>query len=100
MKISLANRILEPKNFTFVMGIINATPDSFFAKSRTNSSLNENIEKSLKMIEDGADILDIGGESSRPGSAYICESEEMIFRLLKMVKILQTLLLTQKSLLF
>ena len=77
MQISLANRILEPKNFTFVMGIINATPDSFFANSRTNSSLNENIEKSLKMIEDGADILDIGGESSRPGSAYICESEEI-----------------------
>jgi dihydropteroate synthase len=77
MKISLANRILQPKNFTFVMGIINATPNSFFEKSRISQSLNETIENSLEMIEDGADILDIGGESSKPGSEYICENEEI-----------------------
>lgn len=77
MKISLANRILQPKNFTFVMGIINATPNSFFEKSRISQSLNETIENSLEMIEDGADILDIGGESSKPGSEYISENEEI-----------------------
>ena len=62
MKISLADRNLETEKSAFVMGIINATPDSFFEKSRIRQSLNETIENSLKMIEDGADILDIGGE--------------------------------------
>ena len=77
MKISLATRNLETEKFAFVMGIINATPDSFFEKSRISQSLNETIENSLKMIEDGADILDIGGESTRPGSEYIGENEEI-----------------------
>ena len=77
MKISLADRNLETEKSAFVMGIINATPDSFFEKSRISQSLNETIENSLKMIEDGADILDIGGESTRPGSEYIGENEEI-----------------------
>lgn len=85
MKLSLANRILKPKNLTFVMGIINATSDSFYKESRTNFSINYSVEKALKMIEDGADILDIGGESSRPGSEYINESEE-IDRVLPLVE--------------
>lgn len=85
MKISLANRILKPKNFTFVMGIINATTDSFFKESCVSSSLSESVEKALKMVEDGADILDIGGESSKPGSEYISESEE-IDRVLPLVE--------------
>ena len=77
MKIHLSDRILETQKSAFVMGIINATPDSFFEKSRISQSLNETIENSLKMIEDGADILDIGGESTRPGSEYIGENEEI-----------------------
>ena len=77
MKIHLSDRILETQKSAFVMGIINATPDSFFEKSRISSSINETIENSLKMIEDGADILDIGGESTRPGSEYIGENEEI-----------------------
>lgn len=85
MKLSLANRILKPKNLTFIMGIINATSDSFYKESRTNFSINYSVEKALKMIEDGADILDIGGESSRPGSEYINESEE-IDRVLPLVE--------------
>lgn len=85
MKLSLANRILKPKNLTFVMGIINATSDSFYKESRTNFSINYSVEKALKMLEDGADILDIGGESSRPGSEYINESEE-IDRVLPLVE--------------
>ena len=52
MKLSLANRILKPKNLTFVMGIINATSDSFYKESRTNFSINYSVEKALKMIED------------------------------------------------
>ncbi len=77
MKIPLVTRNLETEKSAFVMGIINATPDSFFEKSRASQSLNETIETSLKMIADGADILDIGGESTRPGSEYIGENEEI-----------------------
>ena len=59
-----------------VMGIINSTPDSFYKKSRsTNSSFA--IKKSNQMISDGASIIDIGGESSRPGAKKISIEEEM-----------------------
>ena len=59
-----------------VMGIINCTPDSFFPSSRTEA-LTAAVKKALEMIEEGADILDIGGESSRPGADYINEEEEL-----------------------
>ncbi len=60
----------------FIMGILNATPDSFWENSRTGS-LASGVELALAQVADGADILDIGGESSRPGSAYVGEEEEM-----------------------
>lgn len=53
------------------MGIVNCTPDSFYEKSRGG------IEQALKLINQGADILDIGGESTRPGSEYISPEEEI-----------------------
>ena len=58
-----------------VMGIINVTPDSFFSESRVESET-EIIEKAGRMIEDGADFIDIGGWSSRPGAAEIPPGEE------------------------
>ena len=58
-----------------VMGIINVTPDSFFSGSRAESET-EIIENAGKMIEDGADFLDIGGWSSRPGAGEIPAEEE------------------------
>jgi dihydropteroate synthase len=61
---------------TKIMGIINATPDSFFSGSRNENSDNA-VKKALKMIEDGADILDIGGESTRPGSDPVTLEEEI-----------------------
>lgn len=59
----------------FVMGIVNVTPDSFWAGSRVSPSYG--AERALQMIEEGADIVDIGGESSRPGSEYVEEQEEI-----------------------
>lgn len=59
----------------FVMGIVNVTPDSFWEGSRVSSSCG--AEKALRMIEEGADIVDIGGESSRPGAEYVEEQEEI-----------------------
>lgn len=58
-----------------VMGIINATPDSFYPGSRQQAVKNV-LKKAQQMIEDGAAIIDIGGQSTRPGSARIPVSEE------------------------
>ena len=58
------------------MGIINCTPDSFFSGSRREIP-REAAESALRMIRDGADILDVGGESTRPGSAYVSGEEEL-----------------------
>ena len=50
-----------------VMGIINATPDSFYEESR-QQTIDAILQQAEKMIDEGADILDIGGQSTRPGS--------------------------------
>lgn len=57
------------------MGILNATPDSFFAASRTGPE--EVAERALSMERAGADLLDIGGESTRPGTAYVDDTTEL-----------------------
>ena len=72
------------KRFTFsenyektrFMGIINISPDSFYEESRCNST-DEVLAKAEKMKREGADFLDIGAESSRPGSKPISEQEEI-----------------------
>lgn len=63
------------KNRTLVMGILNVTPDSF---SDGGKFFDKNIavEHALKMIEEGADIIDIGGQSTRPGYTKISDREE------------------------
>ena len=55
----------------FVMGIVNATPDSFYSESRGGADL------ALQLIDQGADILDIGGESTRPGYTPVSVEEEI-----------------------
>ena len=55
-----AQGILREFNRPLIMGIINATPDSFYAESRVDST-KKGITQTLSMIEDGADIIDIGG---------------------------------------
>lgn len=59
-----------------VMGIINTTPDSFFEGSRRHA-LQEIVDMAGKMITDGATIIDIGGQSTRPGSQQVSASEEL-----------------------
>lgn len=59
-----------------VMGIINVTPDSFYEASRQQER-GAIIQLAAKMIEDGASILDIGGQSTRPGSEQIGAEEEL-----------------------
>lgn len=67
---------LNPKEFkTKIMGVLNINEDSFFDSSRTNN--NQAILKIKEMIEDGANIIDIGAISSKPGSVTISEEEEL-----------------------
>jgi dihydropteroate synthase len=69
-----------------VMGILNITPDSFYKGSRYNSDI-EILSAAVKMKEDGADMIDVGGYSSRPGAANI-SSEEESNRVLKAIKMI------------
>ena len=69
-----------------VMGIINITPDSFYKESRYSTD-EEILVTAARMLEDGADILDIGGYSSRPGAKDISVDEESN-RVLKAVKLI------------
>ena len=69
-----------------VMGIINATPDSFY-KSDLTKGLSGISDLAKKMITDGADILDIGGMSTKPGSKAVSEEEEML-RILPVIELI------------
>lgn len=71
IELKLRDRIISTQLPAFIMGIVNCTPDSFYEKSRGGA------EQALRMIEEGADIIDLGGESTRPGAEYIDENEEI-----------------------
>jgi dihydropteroate synthase len=61
---------------TLIMGIINTTPDSFSDGGRFSGPMTA-VEEAIRMVEEGADLIDIGGESSRPGSDPVSEKEEL-----------------------
>lgn len=61
---------------SYVMGILNVTPDSFSDGSKFNT-LDKAIDHAAKMIADGASIIDVGGESTRPGYTQISDEEEI-----------------------
>ena len=71
LELHLAKRNISTQRPAFVMGIVNCTPDSFFSGSRGGA------DNALRMVQEGADIIDIGGESTRPGAAYVQEDEEI-----------------------
>lgn len=60
-----------------IMGILNLTPDSFFSGSRIMDSKEQLLQKSFQMIQEGVDILDLGGYSTRPGALGVSEEEEI-----------------------
>jgi dihydropteroate synthase len=64
-------------NEPWVMGILNLTPDSFYAGSRVDSTSDKVLQMAEKMIVDGANILDVGGYSSRPSADLVSEVEEL-----------------------
>ena len=67
---------LNPKRETLVMGIVNVTPDSF-SDGGIFFSPEVAVSHASKLIAQGADIIDIGGESTRPGAKAVSESEEL-----------------------
>ena len=75
---------------TLVMGILNMTPDSF-SDGGMFGSIEEAVKYALKMEENGADIIDIGGESSRPGSEPVSAGDELD-RVIPLIKKLKGLL--------
>lgn len=73
--LNLRGRLLELRE-PLIMGILNVTPDSFFSESRTPDE--EHIAQRVKqMMNDGADMIDIGGYSSRSGADDVSTEEEM-----------------------
>lgn len=72
----IGNKEFDLKNHTYVMGILNVTPDSFSDGGKYND-MGRAMDQVRKMIEDGVDIVDIGGESTRPGHQQISCQEEI-----------------------
>lgn len=86
--LNLRGRLLELRE-PQIMGILNVTPDSFFSESRTPDE--EHIAQRVKqMMNDGADMIDIGGYSSRPGANDV-STEEEINRLRRGLRIIRKL---------
>lgn len=81
----IGNRDFDVKNHTYIMGILNVTPDSFSdggsysEKGRGDKVLlmDKVLYRVDEMINEGMDILDIGGESTRPGADYVSAEEEL-----------------------
>ncbi|NOY52496.1 MAG: dihydropteroate synthase [Deltaproteobacteria bacterium] len=61
---------------TYIMGVLNVTPDSFF-DGGAYDSVDAAVIQAIRMAEEGADFIDVGGESTRPGSARVPEEEEL-----------------------
>lgn len=80
----IGDAMLEPVPIPLLMGIVNTTPDSFFDGGHHNAP-DAAFEHALRLLDEGATILDIGGESTRPGAAPV-SAEEELSRVLPVVK--------------
>lgn len=72
----IGNREFDTANHTYIMGILNVTPDSFSDGGKWNS-LDRALFHTEEMIKNGASIIDIGGESTRPGYTILPDEEEI-----------------------
>ena len=75
-KFKFRNRHLELGRKTYIVGILNVTPDSF-SDGALYLAPGKAVEHGLEMLDSGADIIDIGGESTRPGSKSVSPQEEI-----------------------
>jgi dihydropteroate synthase len=72
----LSDRVLSISSRPLVMGIVNVTPDSFSDGGKC-TSVDAGVQHGLELIDQGADLLDIGGESTRPGAVPVALEEEL-----------------------
>ncbi|KJU72684.1 dihydropteroate synthase [Clostridium baratii] len=72
----IGNKEFDLKERTYVMGILNVTPDSFSDGGKFNE-VDSALKRVKEMIEEGADIIDVGGESTRPNFEVVKEEEEI-----------------------
>ncbi|MBR9978583.1 MAG: dihydropteroate synthase [Bacteroidetes bacterium] len=84
----LRNRSLHPASDVLLMGILNVTPDSF-SDGGSHSTERTAVDHALRMVAEGADIIDIGGESTRPGASELSVEEELL-RVLPVLKLLRS----------
>jgi dihydropteroate synthase len=76
LKLQWQNHVLDFSVKTGIMGVLNVTPDSF-SDGGLFFNIQTAVEHALRMQDEGADIIDIGGESTRPGAERVDEKEEM-----------------------
>ncbi|HWR01135.1 MAG TPA: dihydropteroate synthase [Chlorobaculum sp.] len=81
-RLNCSGAILDLSDRPAVMGIVNLTPDSFFdggsyTAETQEPDIEQALDSALAMVDAGAEIIDIGGESSRPGAAYVSAVEEI-----------------------
>lgn len=72
----IGKKEFDTQNHTYIMGILNVTPDSFSDGGKFQN-LDAALRHAEEMVADGADILDVGGESTRPGHIQITDGEEI-----------------------
>jgi dihydropteroate synthase len=72
----MIKELLRKHNRTLVMGVLNVTPDSFSDGGRF-FKVKDAVKRAVDMVRDGADIIDVGGESTRPGASQISIQEEI-----------------------
>jgi dihydropteroate synthase len=75
-EIKIGDKLYDLGKKTLIMGILNVTPDSFYDGGR-HDTINYAIKHAIQMEKDGADIIDIGGESTKPGSVSVPLSVEL-----------------------
>ena len=77
LEMKIGSREFDTEHHTYIMGILNVTPDSF-----SDGGMYNDLDKALlhaqELVRDGADILDVGGESTRPGHIQITEDENVV----------------------
>ncbi|MFQ5602105.1 MAG: dihydropteroate synthase [bacterium] len=83
-KLNCGGKELNLGSRTHLMGIVNCTPDSFYSASR-HTSVRSAVKAGVEMVKAGADFLDIGGESTRPGAKKV-SAEEEIRRVVPVIK--------------
>jgi dihydropteroate synthase len=86
-KLTIRNKSFEWGKRTYLMGVLNVTPDSF-SDGGDYYTIESALAQAENMVKSGVDIIDIGGQSTRPGAAEICSWEE-IDRVIPVVQILR-----------